>query len=279
MQSKIPHYPVLICGATAVGLGIASELAEKVFIVERTGLVAKEFVDCYHPGGTEWNAVSPHGEKLKSELLQRNILDENGNSHIPAAASILFKLIQDTGINTLFVTEIIKIKKALSCYEITLYNNSGFQQITADQIIDTTVLPGSGHPLKEYISSMSLNAILHSKEETNFPFHHPDMVNHPSVSFQQGRFPKEIILKCSPNLEDDWITARHKLHSYWQNRPSCLEKWKIASVASTFDITLKEKVCCDLDDNRVWKPSCGYSNLLDAFEAGLQFGEELKGGV
>ena len=280
MQSSIPHYPLFICGATAVALGIASQNTDKAFIVERTGLVAKEFIDCYNPGALEWKALSPLGVNLKKELKQRNILDEAGRVHIPAVASVLFKLIQDTGVNILLVTEIVEIKKTEELYEITLYNNSGFQKVTADKIIDTTSIEGTNKKKKEeYICSKSINAILHSKDEETFNFNHPDINSNEKVSYQQGRFTKEVILKYRLSLEDHWITARHKIHSYWQNRPSFLDKWQIASIASTFEVVLKEKVNCEIDDKWKWMPSSGYSNLLEAFEAGIVYGDELKGGL
>ncbi|MBU3191000.1 hypothetical protein K9O30_16665 [Clostridium bowmanii] len=234
MQSNISHYSTFICGATATAIGIASENINDTLIVERTGLVANEFIDCYHIGSKNWNSVSHLGKNLKKELIQRNILSEAGMVHIPAVAPVLFKAIKNLGINTLFITEVIEVKKIEEVYEITLHNNSGFQKITADKIIDTT---STIHPkFKQYTYSKSINAMLHSIEENLFPFSNSEIIENENVCFEQGRFDKEIILKYSVSNDEDWIEARHKLHSYWQNRPAFLKKWSLATIASTFDI-------------------------------------------
>ncbi|MBU3113309.1 hypothetical protein [Clostridium lacusfryxellense] len=277
MQSKIPHYSNFICGATATAIGIASENINNTLIVERTGLVANEFIDCYHLGSADWDSVSTLGGNLKKELLQRNILTEDGMVHIPAVTPLLFKIIKDLGINTLFVTEVIEVKKVSAFYEITLHNNSGFQKITADNIIDTTSASVLNPKSTQYVFSKSINAMLHSLEENLFPFNNIEVNANKNVSFDQGRFNKEIILKYALDNDEDWISARHKLHSYWQNRPTSLEKWSLASIATTFDIALKDKGPFKIDYNWNWLPSCAYANLLKALEIGVEYGERLKG--
>lgn len=279
MQGIIPHYSTFICGATATAIGIASENIKDTLIVERTGLVANEFIDCYHIGSKNWNSVSHIGKNLKKELIQRNILSEVGMVHIPAVAPLLFKIIKKLGINILFITEVIEVEKVEEVYEITLHNNSGFQKITADKIIDTTSTSTIHPKFKQYTYSKSINAMLHSIEENLFPFNNSEIIENENVSFEQGRFDKEIILKYSVSNDDDWIAARHKLHSYWQNRPAFLEKWSLATIASTFDIEVKDKGPFEVDYNWTWLPSCAYENLLKALDIGVEYGEKLGGGL
>jgi hypothetical protein len=276
MQKLIPHYTVFVCGITATAIGIASENPKETLIVDRTGLVANEFIDCYHLGSEEFNEVSPLGENLKIDLKNRNILDDTGKVHIPALAPVLFKLIRDYSIDTLLVTEIIEVNKIEDYYEITLHNNSGFQKVTANRIIDTTATAISCNNFKDQISSKSINAILHTLVDEPFPFNHSEIISNDIVSYHQGRFEKEIILKYLLNKEDDWIIARNKLHTYWQNRPQSIQKWQMASIASTFDISVKKQGPCEVDQNWEWLPSCAYENILEAIEVGVSYGKRLE---
>jgi len=249
------HYPTVIIGATAYGIGFASQKPDEVLVIERTALVAPEYIDSLHVGSTEWNPTEPMGFDLKNELLSRNVLSAAGRFHAPGAASTLFDLIQKKDISVLFLTDVIGIEKMESDYEITIYNNSGFQKISAGRVIDTT----------PKADKKSINAFVVSNGN---PCDHPML--------RQGRFENEFILCVPLEMEDDWIAARKKVHTFWQNRDAGLKDWTLVSIASTFDFTVDNTVDepgpYAIQERWEWMPGNAYGNLLEAFEAGIKGG-------
>lgn len=75
---------------------------------------------------------------------------------------------------------------------------------------------------------------------------------------------------CYPlNRDDDWVTARDKLHRFWKKRPAQLVPWKMVSAASSF-AWLKETG----ENGGLLVPL--YGNLLGAFESGVELGKKWR---
>src|SRR5690606_33343244 len=82
-----------------------------------------------------------------------------------------------------------------------------------------------------------------------------------------GRFPGELILKLGLDKDDDWVSARDKMHRFWKNRPASLAPWTLAAIADRFEVGVEAGPHCVASGWR-WLPSCAHDNLLAAFEAG-----------
>ena len=249
MKNKT-HYSTIIVGATAFGLGYATRDVNDTLVLEKTSLIGSEFIDSLHMQSGDWVPTSIFGKSLKKECIERNILSNNGRIRTPALASLLFQYVQQNSIQVLFLTEIINIEKKEQGYVLTIYNNSGFQTITADLVIDTTSNAQISPDMEVYIVSKSINAILHS----------------------EGHFENETILRYPLEIIDDWITARHKLHMYWQNRPQKMKDLTLSYIPFTFDYQVAEPGPYFVKPDMYWIPSNSYCNLLEAFETGLEGG-------
>src|SRR5690606_17501498 len=146
-------------------------------------------------------------------------------------------------------------------YFVTLYNASGLRKIEVGRIVDTTSTCASHPSYDADIQYRKLNAMLHGT--------HPEVpeVQDERLEFVPGLLPGELILKLNLDVNDGWIEARGKLHRYWMNRTEALRDCVLAAVADTFEIGVA-KGPHKIGDDWQWLPSCAYSHLLEAFDAG-----------
>ncbi|NOU65473.1 hypothetical protein GC096_15670 [Paenibacillus sp. LMG 31461] len=256
------YYPTIILGATFAGLGAAYACGKEALLIERSALVGYEFINSYNLG-EDWHAtvLSEEGEKLKNELLERGILSEDGRVHIPAIAPVLYNKIGCDSLPILLHSDIADIRQLGAGYEVTIYNASGFNSYRTDRIIDTRPEYAPSHLIK----SKSLNAMLNCGEDD------------PEVSttagsyllLTKGKLKGEVVAKVPIEVEDDWITARHKLHQLWAGRPKEWESWTISSVAGFFELQIEPETGGEIAPSWFSLPSAAYRNPLEAFEAGL----------
>jgi hypothetical protein len=263
-KSFISDYDVLVYGATFAGLGVALTCREKTLVVERTKLVGSEYINSFNIGNNLKNEpLSPIGKKLKEELLQRNVLSEGGDVHLPGIAPVLYRMVQTEQINLLLMTELVDIRPSADGFDVTLFNRSGLQHYKVKHIIDTTTL------CRFYPSDIiykRLNAMLHSpREDAAWP-----VSDQPGVTFVKGLFPAEVILRFELSPEDNWVSARHKLYRYWSKEHEKFEPWVIAAVADEFE-TRSPQGPHWIKENWSWLPSNAYSNCLNAMDAGWNY--------
>jgi hypothetical protein len=261
--------PTFIYGATFAGLAIASAAPDVTYLAEPTALVGSEFIASFNPGDCWENSlISDEANALRDDLLRRNLLSENGRVHLPPIAPVLFQLIREKNLNVKMMTKIIDVQPSSKGYEITLYNSSGLQKIEAGSIIDTTATRASNPAHQVDIEYRKINAMLHCADPQELP-----ELDDESVELAQGLFSGEVILKLDVNVNDGWMEARQKLHEYWLHRPKVLSPWILAAVADSFEIGVA-KDAHQVADNWTWFPSAGYSNLLQAFDAGQLLAKE-----
>jgi hypothetical protein len=259
VQKDSSYYPIIILGATFAGLGAAYSHKQESLIIERSALVGYEFINSYNPG-EGWNEVvlSTEGGRLKKELLERQILSEDGRAHIPAVAPVLYNKIAQDSLNILLHTEIADISQAGDVIEVTIYNASGLSKLKTDLIVDTR--PDRARRIK----SKSINAMLScGEEEINLPD-----LEQGQAQFVKGKLKGEIIVKVPVDVQDSWTSARHKLHQLWVNRPPEWASWTLAAIAGCFDIQAEHEPAAN-DPNCLYLPSSAYRNPLEAFEAGI----------
>jgi hypothetical protein len=267
MTERLYESPILIYGATFAGLGLAYRLGKQAIVIERSSLVGHEFINSYNPGkGLENEPSSEIGKCLHKELAERNLLQQDGRVHLPGISPMLFHFIRKHELSVLLMTEITEVKKTDDGFEVTLYNTSGSQTMRVRDIIDTTSTCTSKPSMKFEMTGKRINAILDGPSLT-------EPIKDSMYGLIQGGFSSEIYLKLDIQPEDQWAAAREKLHRFWMNRPERLQPWKLAAVADTFEIRLAEGPY-PLEDGRVWLPSCAYSNLMEAFEAGISYAEQ-----
>lgn len=266
------HVPVLVVGATMAGLGIATAAKDRVLLVERSALVGHEFVAGCRPG-EDWSEPpqSAPAHELRAELARRGLLSEEGQVHLPAIAPVLCHWIRREGLNVQMMTEVIEVAGGPGGYEVTLFDASGWRKLRADHLIDTTPSCVSAPAYRAPELSRSINAILHVQPPV--PEKLPEAAGD-GVQLARGLFPGELILRLPLAPEDGWPDARGKLHRYWQRHAEAFAPWTLAAAGDALDIRTARREE-RLDDGRLWFPSSGYANLLQAFDAGCRKGAEL----
>lgn len=265
MPEQNSFVPILVYGATLAGIGIADSSSQNALLVEPSVLVGSEFIASFNPGECwEKTPVSQAAKKLREELKKRNLLSEEDRVHLPPIAPVLFNLIRTQNLKVQMMTKIIEVQPSAHGYNVTLYNASGLHKVEVGRIIDTTSTCASCSSYEVDIQYRKLNAMLHCAQPLSPEFEDE------TINLVYGMLPGELILKFKLGVNDSWIEARDKLHHYWMNRPGVLQPWTLATVADTFEVGAAKGPHLVAND-WLWLPSCAYSNLLGAFDAGQLF--------
>lgn len=265
LEKEIKQIPVLILGASAVAIGMANALKEKCLLVEKTCRLASEYVDAFagHKNKKPED-ICDATKDLMLELAKRDASTEDG-LYLPAISPVLFEQIKEKQIKCLFFTRVLKVKKDLKGYQVTLHNTSGITKIHTTCIIDTTVYCESKPYNYKRIESKSLNAYLVTQKEGVLP----DLLQQEEVTIEKGYYKNQLVIKYKLGIEDNWVQAREKLFSYWDKREKSLEDYEIASVASEFQIkSIKQDE--QIEENWFWLPSTVYEDVLEAFDQGIR---------
>lgn len=256
------QYKAVIYGASAKGIGIASQLSDQVLVAEKTSLAAREFADALVIGEGNWEAKTEPGRQLAERYRQKGILADGKPVQIAAAAPVMFEIIRDAKIPVLFGAD-IRVSRTDGKNIVTCFSDSGIRQVCAEHVYDweqeAAGQPGYG----KYI-----NALLYCEN----PPQATDWDNS-SGGFRVLEYAHpDMKILCYPlNRDDDWVTARDKLHRFWKNRPAQLAPWKMVSAASSF-AWLEEAG----ENGGLLRPL--YGNLLGAFESGVELGKKWREG-
>ncbi len=265
--------PLLIYGATAAGIGLLLKHHPHALLVERSAQVGHEFVAAFH-AGMNWQQEpqSATPQTLRKEMLRRNLLTEDGLVHLPPVAVLLLNLIKQEKLPVRLMTRVVEVQPVADGFEVTVQSADGLQKITAERIVDTTSHCESAPHFAPVPLFRNLNAMLFC----NQPSAAVPMLEKGEGEIVLGRFPGEIILKLALNEQDDWISARRKMHDFWKHRSASLAPWTMAAIADRFEMGV-EAGPHTVEQSWQWLPSCAYDNLLAAMDAGqmLEIGGEL----
>lgn len=257
------NYDLLIFGSTFTSLGACFSNNNNSLIIERSSQVGYEFINSFNQG-TNWN-LELHDEKthdLKKGLLERGILDCNGNIHIPALAPFLYSMIKSNKIPLLLMTEIVDIKRYADGFIVDVFNASGLISYKTKKILDTRTATS-------IVRKKSINAIISCFDDEYIrPLEWCD-----KIELVKGKLNREYILKLQIDKDKNWTEARKELHDLWIARPDEFKNWTISAVADRFEIAVeKENICFDKEYSII--PSTAFQNPLESFEAGIRFMRE-----
>ncbi len=252
----------LIIGASFAGLGLAHGNPGSV-IVESSICLGAEFINAINPGtGWESRPRSDAAAELLLKIKQHGIL-EAGKIHIPALAPVICDWSIAKGLKLRLATEILDVKTIGTGFLVTIFDMEGKHEIFTSRIIDTTkgfYNSGFSGKMPEVLGKR-LNAILHS-DKGNI-----QSGKYGGIEIREGFYTSEAIAMFRLNSDCDWAEARRILHSSWNARPSALKEWKIASVATQFDLKMlpgkfKKR------NNWIHMPSHAYNNPVEAYDHG-----------
>ncbi|MFC4777017.1 FAD-dependent oxidoreductase [Paenibacillus sp. GCM10023252] len=276
MTNNLSHYPVVVIGATYTGLGLASADPERVLVIERSASIGYEYTAAYQarPLNADANWSEP-AQQLIASFRERDTISPDGRLHLPGMSPITFKWAKERALHLNLMTEVLAITPQSGGFKLVIYNASGRQELTAEQVIDTTSTCSSRPSYAKdsgCIRAKWLHAMLHPGS-SEAPI--PELGQEDASSIIRGRFDNEMIYRCQLELHDSWPAARQKLYEAWSQRSEQWRDWGIVAMADTFVYEV-EPGRYQLEDGLVWVPSCGYDNLLTAFDTGIRYGEELK---
>lgn len=260
------NYDYVIFGVTSAALGIANELKQKykILIINKTSMVAYEFINAYKLG-TNWEDApeSELGKAIEKELVNEKIITDK-NVYIYSAGAMFYKAFKALDVDILLETQIAGIQKTEDNYELSIYNVSGYSTIKTKYMIDTTE--------KEVpIKRNSLNCLLINKKNEQFP---SIALNGVDFFIEQGDTLKTVIMKYACPIDASIYTIRHKLIELWQQRPKAVSDWMIATIGLCFDST-PEVGFKQVGKDYIALSSSYYDNPLAAIDAGVKLGRRI----
>lgn len=255
-------HDILIIGATFTGFGIAHR-NQCSTIVESSICLGPEFIYAIKPG-TNWGRepFTDAAVDLLKKIKRHGILDGE-KIHIPALAPVISDWSIANKLNLKMATEVIAVNPHKTGFKVTLFDIEGRHEVFANRIIDTrTGFANTGFIVgKAGILEKRLNALLHSDK------HRIKSGKHGGFEIREGCFQSEAVAMFRLNLNCDWPEARNSFHSHWSKRPALMKEWKIAAVATQFDIRTTRGPF-KIGKNWFHMPSQAYDNPVEAYDYG-----------
>lgn len=270
MDKSISYVPVVLIGATATSVGIACTFKEGALILEKSCLLGKEYVDSYDMTISSYEIINEETQKIVDRLYCTQAIQQE-KIFLPAVSAVLFEKVREHGIQCLFKTILIDVIKEEQGYLLTYYNVSGISQVRTKMLIDTTVICESKSKDYSRIKSKFLNALLVSDNYEN----NIDEYENSDILLEKGFYSNELCMKMKLKPETEWVEAREKMFQYWMRREPWMRNWKIASIASEFQIRpIKEME--ELEERWLWIPSSAEKGILEGFDQGISKGKNLE---
>ncbi|MDF2935149.1 MAG: hypothetical protein K0Q90_522 [Paenibacillaceae bacterium] len=234
------RYDLVIIGATTAALGLAKTVQSslKTLIVNKTEMVAYEFVNAFQ------------------------------QPEVYARGAFFYKEFRELTADVLLGTEVAGITRSPDGdYVLELYNTAGFQTVKASQMVDTTA-----EAPEASLQGKTLNALLIQQQGNPVPDVEWEGVA--LVPETRTQAYSTAILKLSCPEAETVAAARHRLIESWLARPKTLGEWKIAAIAFTFEhIAVQGEL--KADDGRRFLVSAAYAGPAESEEAGIQLGRSL----
>ena len=251
-------YDTIIIGATFAAAGILESVAENCFVLERRPQAGYEFLNALKFGSFDKEPKSDKGKAFLNKLMDKGIFNEYGVKFFDAASTFYSYL---SGKNVLLNMEIMSIEKNSIGFTVTCCGVSGIRKFTAANVIDTT-------PEKDNIKERSLNFLVVPENKDGNPFLGFDGMKAYMCGLKSGR-----ICRLALDDDDDYISARKKLYDLTLKEE--FKGYRLEFTADTFDIAAKS---CKVSkkDGITYLTSCAFDNAVDAFDAGVVFGEGRK---
>lgn len=264
--SNPAHVNTVVIGASAFGCAYAASHSEDIIILEPSLVLCSEFASTFRCRPVDMSvSFTQQGQEMVHEMLQRNILDSEGNISIPPVTGLFAKQLLAAKVPVMLGCEMVKITLT-DKYKIDYFNSDGFGSLTCNRLIDTSSLGTLHNSATKYRVTKTLRAALSANESASAIMGY----SKEGIFAIKGRFDTEYALCLNLNIADDWIAARKKLSSIWEKlHITSFKGWNIAAICSFFDYEYEHPIAEEITPNFFWIPSCAYSTVMDAFEGGI----------
>jgi len=260
-------YDLVILDASGAALGLAEALQGqyRVLVLNRTAMVAAEFINAFRPCTGRLSAVSPPARAILSGLEQERLLVYD-QCRLYSAGPLLHHAFSKLTCDQLYETDLLAAEPAPGGYELEIVNRSGIHKIKTRILVDTrdTALP----------NPRTLNAILVSRDPAT-----PTPPDGGAMTFfrETDPTPPTAILQLACSRDESLFAARHRLIESWQLIAAQNPAWRIAAIALAFAALPDASSPGAFKDpsDRVFLPSAAFPNLLAAIDAGYRLGKEL----
>lgn len=258
-------YDWVILGATSLALGLAGALSaekQQVLVIDKTEMVASEFVAAFRPGKS-WSAdlQTALARSIRDAMIGQGLLaGDTACTH--AAGSLFYRAYHALPADLLLDTAIMAIRTAQSGYELDCHAAGSHMTVKTRAIFDTTAD-------RITLRTKSLHAILACQTGEA-----PEPQADGCFNFRLDTVlePPAVILEMPCPIDESLIAARHRLIERFTALPEA-GCWKIAAIANCFAETpLAEDVTPDPGFPVL--PSCRFDNPLLAIDAGWMQGEK-----
>jgi hypothetical protein len=245
----------IILGATSLAYPIAARLGSDCLVVERGISAGAEFSDAMDASPIEmkheFNGLSAG---LRDELLQRNILSEEGGLHILAVGGVLAERYLLTGCELLLNSMLESVVKTSDGMLATLFTpECGYTQYLAKNVIDTRV--------RDFMDCQKTFGVLLALDSGLVPFDDGE------VYLQKGRFDDEFVLRFRV-ARNATIPDAQKLADKWiAENNSRIGNSKASGIALEFGWEFERPLDFIRDGIR-YIPSAVYRDLISAVEGG-----------
>ena len=239
------YYDTAVFGTTFLGLGAALQM-ENVVVIEKGGLCAPKVV----------KPKTKQGKTFMEDLKSRGLVSETGEIYPAPTVYVLSSYLKEKSIDILLMTETTSINRIEGYYEIMVYHSGGFETIYAKRILDSTTLGICHGASKKYQKQKQLNAIVYN----------PDGSQLEGLSFntQNGLYTYTLPV----HLEIDRYDAVEMLCG--MENIFTESNLQISSIGSDFSYVM-EPCREEVAEQFVWMPSTAFSNLVEAFDKGVQY--------
>ena len=260
-------YDLVILDASGAALGLAEALQGqyRVLVLNRTAMVAAEFINAFRPCPGRVTADSPPARSILSGLEQEGLLAFDQVRHY-SAGPLLHHAFSQLTCDQLYETDLLAVEPVPGGYALDIVNRSGMRKIKTRVLVDTrdSALP----------NPRTLNAILVSRDPAA-----PTPPDGGAMTFfcETDPHPPTCILQLACSRDETLFAARHRLIESWQLIAAQHPAWKIASIGLAFAaIPDASSLSATMDPSGLIRlPSAAFPNLLAAIDAGYRLGKEL----
>ena len=236
-----------------MGIGYAAA-NQDCLIIEKGENPGPDFVGCASLKRINMNkAYSALTGGLLDQLSRRKLIDESGNVHIYPISGIMSDFILSKKLRVIADTRPISVSKTYNGYCVNIFSLNGFDEIQAENIIDTRPIIKNPNADAEYKKYINVSVLGGGKEFENT-----------AAEIRHGLYGQSV-LSLRVGNDISYTEARLKFHEFISTH---IRESKIASFASEFEYRFTDSICKKISDNYYWIPSASYNDFITAFESG-----------
>jgi len=251
----------VVLGGTCRAVGYLLHSMDSL-LIERSSSIGGEYFDAYK-AATAWDRElqTPEACEFRKEMESRQMIRED-QTDFYGLAPLIYSKLKEYVDRVMLMTELTKINRDDGGYVLSVYNQSGKQEIRCEEIIDTSLLCVSNldFGLKN-IGEKRFNAVIYNPNSATGAIG--------DTKLAVGRNDQESILRMKAANRSSFDETREQILGVWEKRPDELQGCRISSLAKEFDYDFKVEKH-QIAENWQYVNPVQYDNPLVAIDAGSE---------